>query len=146
MKILLSAYSCLPGRGSEPGVGWNVVQQAARFHSVWVLTHGEGRREIEAALATGALSNVQFVILDLPPWALFWKRGRRGQQLHYYLWQLAAYFVGRGLHRKVEFNLIHHVTFVKYCTPSFLALLPVPFIWGPVGGGRVDASSFLVVF
>lgn len=142
MKILLSAYSCLPRRGSEPGVGWNVVQQAARFHSVWVLTHGEGRREIAAAVATGGPSNVQFVILDLPAWALFWKRGRRGQQLHYYLWQLAAYFVGRGLHRKIGFDLIHHVTFVKYCTPSFLALLPIPFIWGPVGGGESAPHAF----
>ena len=62
--------------------------------------------------------------------------------MHYYLWQLAAYFVGRALHRKFRFDLIHHVTFVKYCVPSFLAMLPVPFIWGPVGGGESAPSAF----
>jgi len=140
MKILLSAYSCVPGMGSEPGVGWNAVEQAARFHSLWVLTHAEGRQEIEAA--SGALPNVRFVILDLPPWALFWKNDRRGQRVHYYLWQLAAYIVGRRLHRKVGFDLVHHVTFVQYSTPCLLALLPIPFIWGPVGGGESAPAAF----
>ena len=29
MKVLVSAYACEPGWGSEPGVGWNCVRQAA---------------------------------------------------------------------------------------------------------------------
>jgi hypothetical protein len=33
-------------------------------------------------------------------------------------------------------------TFVKYSTPSFLSLLPVPFIWGPVGGGESAPKDF----
>lgn len=142
MKILLSAYSCEPGKGSEPGVGWNAVLQAARFHDVWVFTHDEGRQSINTALASGTLPNVQFVFLDLPAWALFWKKGRQGQQLHYYFWQVAAFFAGRRLHRKVGFDVIHHVTFAKYSTPSFLSLLPVPFIWGPVGGGESAPPAF----
>lgn len=31
---------------------------------------------------------------------------------------------------------MHHVTYCRYWNPSFIALLPVPFIWGPVGGGE----------
>jgi glycosyltransferase involved in cell wall biosynthesis len=142
MKILLSAYSCDPVQGSEPGVGWNAVLQAARFHDVWVLTHSEGREGITNALAGQQLSNVKVFFVDLPSWALFWKKGRRGQRLHYYLWQLAAYFVGRRLHREIAFDLIHHVTFVQYSVPSFLALLPVPFIWGPVGGAESAPRAY----
>ena len=142
MNVLLSCYSCIPGRGSEPGIGWNAAKQVARFHTVWVLAHGEGRQEIEAALTKEAFPNVQFVILDLPSWALFWKKGRRGQRLHYYFWQLAAYFVARKLHRKVEFDVVHHVTFAQYAAPSFVALLPVPFVWGPVGGGESAPAAF----
>jgi glycosyltransferase involved in cell wall biosynthesis len=63
-------------------------------------------------------------------------------QIHYYLWQIQAYFVARRLHREIGFNIIHHVTFVKYSSPSFLSLLPVPFIWGPVGGGESAPKSF----
>ena len=146
MKVLISAYACEPGKGSEPGIGWNVVRQAARFHSVWVLTQEEGNKGIKDALANEVFASVQFVFLDLPAWALFWKKGRRGAQIHYYLWQLAAYFTARGLYRKVGFDLIHHVTFGRYWMPSFLGLLPVPFIWGPVGGWRVCTCRLLVVF
>jgi glycosyltransferase involved in cell wall biosynthesis len=146
MKILLSAYACEPRKGSEPGVGWNVVQQAARFHDVWVITQSEGRAGIEAALAGGELPNVRFLYLDLPRRALFWKKGRRGVQVHYYCWQVAAYFAGVRLHRKVCFDLVHHVTLVRYWMPSFLAMLPVPFIWGPVGGGESAPRSFWFSF
>jgi glycosyltransferase involved in cell wall biosynthesis len=142
MNILLSAYSCIPEAGSEPGSGWNTVRQAARFHDVWVLTHREGQEQIQAAVANENLPNVRFFIVDFPSWALFWKRGRRGQRLHYYLWQLAAYFAARKLQYQVHFDIIHHVTFMQYSTPSFLALLPVPFIWGPVGGGETAPASF----
>ena len=68
-----------------------------------------------------------------------------GAQLYYYVWQLAAYFAARKLQRQVRFDLIHHVTLVKYWMPSFLSLLPVPFVWGPVRGRRIRTSRLLVV-
>ncbi len=142
MKVLVSAYGCEPGQGSEPGVGWNCVRQIARFHSVWVLTQEDGHRGIESALALEALPAVRFVYIDLPSWAQFWKKGRWGAQLYYYVWQLAAYFAARKLQRQVRFDLIHHVTLVKYWMPSFLSLLPVPFVWGPVGGGESAPRAF----
>src|ERR1700676_599659 len=147
MKVLLSAYACDQGEGSEPGVGWNFVRQAARFHDVWVLTQTQEEAQgIKAALASEALPGVRFVYLELPPWAIFWKKGPRGVQLHYFLWQCPAYFTSRKLHRKVGFDLIHHVTWVRYWIPSFLALLPVPFLWGPVGGGESAPRAFWCSF
>ena len=39
IKVLISAYACEPGKGSEPGVGWNWVRQIADFaKEVWVIT------------------------------------------------------------------------------------------------------------
>jgi hypothetical protein len=29
LKVLISAYSCSPGRGSEPGIGWNTAREMA---------------------------------------------------------------------------------------------------------------------
>ncbi len=142
MRILVSAYACSPGRGSEPGVGWNRVRQLARFHEVWVITRVKNRIAIEAAMAQEPLPNVHWIYHDLPRWARFWKKGRRGIYPYYYLWQLTAYLRVRKLHRQVGFDQVHHVTFVNYWTPSFLALLPVPFIWGPVGGGEAPPASF----
>ena len=50
LTVLLSAFACLPGRGSEPGKAWACANTLARDHTVWVLTRGQNRPEIEAAL------------------------------------------------------------------------------------------------
>lgn len=147
LKILVSAYACEPGRGSEPGVGWNLARHLAEHHEVWVLTRANNRPAIEAELAQRPVPNLHFVYHDLPPWARFWKRGQRGVQLYYYLWQLTAISVVRRLHREVGFDVAHHVTFVKYWAPSALAFLDgVPFVWGPVGGGESAPLAFWRTF
>ena len=69
-------------------------------------------------------------------------RGVSGGASLYYLWQIGAYRIGKRLHQQVRFDLVHHVTFVNYWLPSFLALLPVPFVWGPVGGGESAPKTF----
>lgn len=144
MKILLSAYSCEPDKGSERGLGWNVAFEVAKRHQVWVLTRpDESKEAIETELAKNPIPNLNFVYFTLPFWQDSMRFGQSGaMQLHYYLWQIQAYFVARQLHRKIGFDLAHHVTFVKYSAPSLLSLLPVPFIWGPVGGGESAPSLF----
>jgi len=142
VKVLVSAYACAPDAGSEPGVGWNWVEQIARFHDVWVLTRRNNRAAIEQSLKRRPQPNVHWVYVDLPAWARFWKRGQRGVHAYYYLWQVAAYLRGRRLNREVEFDVVQHVTFVNYWMPSLLALLPAPFVWGPVGGGESAPPAF----
>jgi glycosyltransferase involved in cell wall biosynthesis len=144
MKILMSAYSCEPGKGSEPGVGWNIAQEVAKHHEVWVLTRpDESGEAIEAELTRNPVPNLHFVYFTLPFWKDSMRWGQSGaMQIHYYLWQIQAYFVARRLHQEIGFDVIHHVTFVKYSTPSFLSLLPVPFIWGPVGGAESAPGAF----
>ncbi len=146
LKILLSAYACGPGRGSEPGVGWQVAQQIAKYHDAWVLTASSNRPTIEKALGHFPIRGLRFVYYDLPPWIRWWKRGPRGVQLHYYLWQIGAYSLARDLHRQIGFDLAQHVTIAKYWMPSVLALLPVPFVWGPVGGGESAPKAFWETF
>jgi glycosyltransferase involved in cell wall biosynthesis len=123
-------------------VGWNWVRQIARFHEVWVITRANNREPIETALAKESIPNSHWVYFDLPRWARFWKKGERGHRPYYYLWQIGAYFVAQRLNGQVGFDLIHHVTFGQYWPPSFIGLLDVPFIWGPVGGGDSASSSF----
>ncbi|NEO98891.1 MAG: glycosyltransferase family 4 protein [Symploca sp. SIO2E9] len=143
MKVLLSAYACEAGRGSEPGVGWHTARELAKYHEVWVLTRpDDGRPAIEAELARNPEPNLHFVYFTLPLWGGFWQLGSVAFVLHYYLWQVQAYFVARQLHREIRFDLAHHVTFVRYSTPSFISLLPIPFIWGPVGGGESAPPTF----
>lgn len=144
MKVLISAYSCEPGRGSERGVGWNVAREVAKRHEVWVLTRpDESKEAIEAELAANPVPNLHFVYFTLPFWQDSMRLGQSGaMQVHYYLWQIQAYFVARRLHKEIGFDVTHHVTFVKYSAPSLLSFLPVPFVWGPVGGGESAPPKF----
>lgn len=146
IKVLLSAYACEPGRGSEPGVGWNIAREIARNHQVWVLTSNTHRSAIEAELKQHPVPNLHFIYLDPLGWIYDWsqegKRAHWDVHIHYYCWQIYAYFKARQWHRTIGFNLVHHVTYVKYSSPSFVCLLPIPFIWGPVGGGESAPIAF----
>jgi hypothetical protein len=53
--VFLSAFACEPGRGSEPGVGWEFVRAAAslaqrREIEVIILTRPHRLAQIESAL------------------------------------------------------------------------------------------------
>lgn len=141
LKVLMAAYACEPGLGSEAGIGWNWVEQASRSHEVWVVTRANNRRPIESRLEERALPDVHWIYFDLPRWTRFWKRGRRGARAYYYLWQVGAYRLAKRLHTQVRFDVVHHVTFGAYWMPTHLGRLGVPFIWGPVGGGESGPRS-----
>src|SRR5690349_14743304 len=103
IKVLLSAYACEPNRGSEPGVGWNWALQEARFHEVWVVTRANNREVIEREMAENPRPNLRFMYHDLPKWARWWKRGNRGVNLYYLLWQLTAIPKARRWSRELGF-------------------------------------------
>lgn len=142
MKILLSAFACEPGQGSEEGVGWNAAREAAKYHEIWVLTRTFYRPAIEAELVVRPIANLHFVYIEPFDWKENFKGRQGGLQLHYYLWQILAYLEARSLHRQINFDIAHHVTYVKFWSPSFISLLPVPLIWGPVGGGEAAPKPF----
>jgi glycosyltransferase involved in cell wall biosynthesis len=146
LQVLVSAYACEPGKGSEPYVGWNMPIHLARHHDVWLLTRANNRGIIEAELRKRPIPNLNMVYFDLPGWARFWKKGHRGIHLYYYLWQIGAYFVAKRLHRETHFDIVHHLTFGIDWLPSFLALLPVPFIWGPIVGAQPVSKVFRQTF
>jgi len=172
-RVLISAYACEPHRGSEPAVGWNLVQQMARHCDVWVITRANNRSAIESELAGTGRSrpqyepdkaggplrcdgdhskaqspseNLRFAYFDLSNWARIWKEGKRGVYLYYYLWQIGAWRLARRLHREIGFDIVHHATFATYWMPSFLPGLPAPMVWGPVGGGEATPASMYGTF
>jgi glycosyltransferase involved in cell wall biosynthesis len=102
----------------------------------------ESREAIEVELARNPIPNLKFVYFTLPFWQDSLRWGQSGaMQIHYYLWQIQAYFVAKRLHQDIDFDIVHHVTFVKYSSPSFLSLLPIPFVWGAVGGGETAPEA-----
>lgn len=133
----MEAYACEPDPGSESGVGWNWAKQAARHgHEVHVITLTGYQDTIRAELDRDPIPGLHFHYLALPA-PLPWVRrrfGYLGAILYHYLWQIAAALKARRLHRANQFDIAHHVTRVNDWAPSGLAALPIPFIWGPIGG------------
>ena len=135
MKVLISAYACEPGRGSEPGVGWNVVRELSARHELWVLT----RANHEAAIRDSGeawTAGVHWIFVDPPRWQTFWKKGARGLRGFYLLWQRQALAAARRLVAVESIDLVHHLTFGNFLPASPLAELGLPFVAGPVGGGE----------
>lgn len=142
LRILLCAYACEPHLGSEPGVGWNAVRMLAQHHDLWVFTRADHRAAIERELARAPMPGVTFLYHKVP-----FERGTRWYrgpliQLHYYLWQVSLWRRARPLHRRIGFDAIHHVTYVRYWTPCSGAFLGAPFLFGPVGSGEAAPHGF----
>lgn len=148
MRVLLSAYACAPGRGSEPGLGWGWATALAEAgHETHVLTRRRWRTEIERAMAGGPPPRLHVHYYDLPSWldACFRRLGGTGKRLRYCLWQVAVKGRVRSLLSAARFDAAHHVTFAQFWSPCALteaARLGVPFIWGPVGGGEIEPAAF----
>lgn len=138
LNVLLSAYSCNPKKGSEPGTGWHVVRELAKYHQIWVLTRKVESVDIEAELIENPVSELHFIYFDLPSWVCKLLRGK--VHLYYYLWQIGAYFAVQKTFKEIVFDLVHHITFGNHWMPSFLVFMPVPFIWGPVEGEHAPKS------
>ena len=133
MKIFLSAYACEPEKGSEPGIGWNVANELAKYHEVHVLTRANNRESIEAALAGSDAPQPVFHYYDLPRWLTFWKKKRRGYHLYYYLWQYGAYLNYRKFVNNFGFDVVQHLTFANWAIPSLFMMCKPLTVYGPIG-------------
>jgi hypothetical protein len=120
-RVLLSAYACEPGRGSEPGVGWNWATELAELgHHVTVITRADNRTMIESHFLP---PNLTFVYFDLPRWVQRWRAGLRAKAAYYVLWQWFAARHIRRLFPSPPFDVVHHITYVSARYPSFMGSL-----------------------
>lgn len=144
MKILISAYACDPFGGSEPGVGWRAVCRIAQQHDVWVLADIHNKAGWERGQQEGIVpSNVKVRFL----------RDRNACSsnrfiAHIQSWLNYASFNRQVLsealawHREIGFDLCHQVTIAAWRVPSPLWQLPIPFVWGPIGGAGYIPPAF----
>lgn len=147
MKVLMSAYACEPGRGSEPGAGWAWACAAARDHDVWVLTHETNRAPVTTALAEDPALSARLhpVFLHNARWARPLRRKGPTRYLYYWIWQLGpCRREARRMAATIEFEVCHHLTYASDWMPAGIAAAEdVPFVWGPVGGSSTRKSPRL---
>lgn len=142
-KVLISAYACIPDRGSEEGNGWHyssIVSQQG--YQVWCLTRDVGKAEIERKLEQIPHPNLTIVYVTLPRWIdKVYSWGMLGLFFHYLYWQWSTLQVALKLTKTHQFDLVHHVSYTSLQMGSFLYKLKLPFIYGPVGGGQVAPKT-----
>ncbi len=107
-RILLSAYACEPGRGSEPGVGWGWATELAELgHEVWVLTRADNRVTIARNSPVDPL-NPKFIYYDLPSWL---EGGESGLQP-----KRCITFCGSGARRNTFGSYFRRFRSIRYTT------------------------------
>lgn len=50
LSILINAYACSPGMGSEPGMAWNWCVCLSKYCELHIITEGEFKDKIENAV------------------------------------------------------------------------------------------------
>jgi glycosyltransferase involved in cell wall biosynthesis len=138
VRVLISAYSCRPGLGSEPGAGWAWTAAATRDHEVWLVTHLANAPAVESMRAADPQLARRLHPVYLHNTWLGQSLRRRGplRFLYYLAWQLGPCRRGaRRLQQAIGFDVCHHVTYASDWAPAGVAGIPgLPFVWGPVGG------------
>ena len=143
LKVLISAYACEPGKGSEPEIGWQWSHQIARFHDVTVLTRANNKQAITDEIGSTKKPAPHFLYHDLSGPVASLKKRFRLHKFYYLLWQRSARVTIARLVRSKKFDLIHHLTYTGARYPTATFGHGVPCLWGPVGGLESTPSMLL---
>lgn len=146
-RVLALAYMVSPKRGSEYAVAWNYIQ-AMRSHCDLTVLYGCAgphmgeTSDFEAAtfVDRSAEGTIAFQFVPQSPLARWLNAlNRRGVLPHvfylaYNIWHRAALAEARRLIAEKPFDLVHFVGPIGYREPGYLGRLPLPYVWGPIGG------------
>ncbi len=149
MRILLSAFTISPKKGSEWGLGWEFACRLSKQHDVTVI-YGDltatpaSKLEMEGWMRDHPADD-RMTLIYVPPsplavlYASFHvKPGLRSMlYVGYRLWQKKVLSVVQELHKQNPFDLVHQLTYATYREPGYLWRLGVPYFWGPFSGGNV---------
>lgn len=147
LRVLVLAYMISPVRGSEYAVAWNYVE-AMRAHCDLTVLYGCAGQHMGDVTDFAQSSfvdrrvpgDVAFHFVPEPSLARRLNAlNRRGIltysfYLAYRVWHRAALAEAKRLMAAGPFDLIHYVGPIGYREPGYLWRLPLPYVWGPIGG------------
>lgn len=152
MKALLCCRACSPGRGSEPGLGWNFAFAVSSFCETHVIVANESRPQIEEYCAAHQqeTSNLHFHFLDehLTTGKCTEWFEKKLPTLYYYhnyrKWLRRAAALAEELDAREKFDIVHQLTLAGFRFPGYLWRLRKPLLWGPCGG--LDNAPYRLLF
>lgn len=138
-SILINAYACSPGMGSEPGMAWNWCVNLAKYCELHIITEGEFRDRIEAVLPTLPQGrNMHFYYNPVPDEIrkMCWNQGDWRFYKYYRKWQWKTYLIAKEIYGKRKIDILHQLNMIGFREPGYLWKLSketgIPFVWGPV--------------
>ena len=141
-KVLVCVYACSPYRGSEPGMGWNYLRLIATGREVWAIAEQEKwEADINKWLSEhpNEMQNVHFVFIRKPRCRWLRRIWPPSYYWFYRIWHWKAYKAACQMNKEIGFDCTHQLNMVGFREPGYMWKLPIPFIWGPVGGlGQTD--------
>lgn len=146
MNVLVSAYACSPGMGSEPGMGWNWCVNLARHCNLFIITEGEFRDRIEAVLSglpQACHMHFYYIPVSERVRRMCWNQGDWRFYFHYRRWQKRALKEARDICKSVDIDLVHQLNMIGFREPGYLWKLDKPMVWGPIGGIFDSTKGFL---
>lgn len=150
LKVLINAYACSPGMGSEPGMAWNWVKNLAKFCELYIITEGEFREKIEAVVPTleqGANMHFYYNPVSDKIRKKCWNQGDWRFYKYYRQWQWKTYHMAKDICGKERIDVLHQLNMIGFREPGYLWKLSkengVPFVWGPIGGLKQFPTAYL---
>lgn len=150
LKILINAYACSPGMGSEPGMAWNWVSNLAKFCELFIITEGEFREKIEAVMTDlPEAKNMHFYYNPVSEEIrkMCWNQGDWRFYKYYREWQWKTYLMAKEIGLREKIDVLHQLNMIGFREPGYLWKLSeengVPFVWGPIGGLKQFPTAYL---
>lgn len=150
LKILINAYACSPGMGSEPGMAWNWVSNLAKFCELYIITEGEFKEKIEDVVPTleqGKNMHFYYNPVSDEIRKMCWNQGDWRFYKYYKEWQWKTYLIAKDICLKQNVDVLHQLNMIGFREPGYLWKLSqengVPFVWGPIGGLKQFPVAYL---
>ena len=147
LSILINAYACSPGMGSEPGMAWNWCVNLAKHCELHIITEGEFREQIEAALKTlpqGKNMHFYYNPVSDEIRKMCWNQGDWRFYTYYKEWQWKTYEMARNICQHTHIDILHQLNMIGFREPGYLwKISDVPFVWGPVDAKEKFPVAYL---
>ena len=125
--------------GSEPGMAWNWVSNLAKYCELHIITEGEFREKIEAAVPTmeqGKNMHFYYNPVSAEIRKMCWNQGDWRFYKYYREWQWKTYLMAKDICASEHIDVLHQLNMIGFREPGYLWKLSqesgVPFVWGPV--------------
>jgi len=140
MKVLLSAFRCDPEGVSEAYLGFQWVEQIARFSKVHLVTDKVNEEAVKGRFKH-SVSASYIVSKD---YLCRFPRISKAIKLNYFNFnkKLDEFLRSKSGH----YDLVHHLTPIAVRYPSILSKRKDRFLLGPVGGGISNPKGFEKIF